>query len=270
LQIAQSLNKSEEESKIRFSLGISLLASNEHEEARSQVENSAQILESIRSSEQRSAQSKSELYSLQTKCYHSLQQILVSLGKEEEALVAAEKCRSRIITDGMKNSPQMPLSNRKLLFTCSEYLFDTIDKFKTHIIYYSIANDSLYAWYLQPQKRIVRFHVAQLDESILVLPPSLKSKKGPESGAKLLETYIGYVRDSLGVYSGDEVSMHSNNSNTGQWRSSSSENLIDEFANERQGFLRMVNRNHLLNSSNYSLSSLFSLGSISSLQGSTR
>ena len=39
----------------------------------------------------------------------------------------------------------------------------------------------------------------------------------------------------------------------------------------RSGFLRMVNRNHLFNSSNYSLSSLFSLGSASgSIGGSHR
>lgn len=48
----------------------------------------------------------------------------------------------------------------------------------------------------------------------------------------------------------------------------------DETLTERTGFLRMVNRQHLMNSSNYSLSSLFSVGSVSgsvaSLQGSTR
>lgn len=269
LQIAQSLNKCEEESKIRYCLSVSLLASNDNEEARSQVENATQILESIRLSDQRSLQSRNELYSLQTQCYQTLTHILVELGKQEDALVASEKCRARIISDGMKNSPTVPLSNRKLLFTCGDYLFDTVDKFKTHIIYYSISNDELYAWYLQPQKKIVRFHTAKLNSSILVLPPSQKTKNSNETGVKLLERYIAYVRDSLGVYCADDVSNHVNQS-TGQWRSSSSENLIDDFTNERQGFLRMVNRNHLLNSSNYSLSSLFSLGSISSLQGSTR
>lgn len=269
LQIAQSLNKSEEESKIRYCLSLSLLASSDKEEARSQVENATQILESIRLTDQRSLQSRNELYNLQTQCYQTLTQILVELSKEEDALIASEKCRARIISDGMKNSPTMPLSNRKLLFTCSDYLFDTVDKFKTHIIYYAIANDELYAWYLQPQKKIVRFNISKLIDSVLVLPPSQKPKSN-ESGAKLLERYISYVRDSLGVYCADEISNVTNNNHTGQWRSSSSENLIDDFANERQGFLRMVNRNHLLNSSNYSLSSLFSLGSISSLQGSTR
>lgn len=51
-------------------------------------------------------------------------------------------------------------------------------------------------------------------------------------------------------------------------------NPNDEMPTDRAGFLRMVNRNHLLNSSNYSLSSLFSVGSVggsvASLQSSTR
>lgn len=271
LQIAQSLNKSEEESKIRYALGLSLLSSGEKEEAKTQIEGATHVLDTIRLSDQRSSQSKLELYNLQTMCYQSLQQILVSLDKDEEALVAAEKCRSRTITDSLRNSPQMPMSNRKLLFSCGDYLFDTVDKIKTHVIYYSIANDELYAWYLQPQKKIVRFHMTHINEEVLVLPPSIKSRSGPISGSKLLENYISFVRDSLGVYSGDDAaaSVHSA-ATAGQWRSSSSDNLIDDFTNERQGFLRMVNRNHLLNSSNYSLSSLFSLGSISSLQGSTR
>lgn len=82
---------------------------------------------------------------------------------------------------------------------------------------------------------------------------------------QLLENYISMVRDDLGVNSDNSQEMN-------EWRSS--ENLLDDFGNERAGFLRMVNRNHLLNSSNYSLSSLFSLGSVggsvASLQGSTR
>lgn len=81
-----------------------------------------------------------------------------------------------------------------------------------------------------------------------------------------LERFITMVRDSLGVNA--EGAMHEKDT----WRSS--ENLLDDLTNERAGFLRMVNRNHLLNSSNYSLSSLFSLGSVggsvASLQGSTR
>lgn len=269
LQIAQSLNKLEDESKIRYALATSMIASKEEnslEEARTQVETAAQILETIRY-DQRSVDAKAALFDLQTSCYHTLQQVLVAMGKEEEALVAAERCRARVMADNLRNSPSVnSINGRKLLYTCSEHIFDTVNKYKTHVIYYSIANDELFAWYLQPQKRIVRFHTIKIDESVLNIPVTHKSSVPSDSAGSLLEQYINYLRDSLGV-SGDESIGASGNST---WRSASSENLIDDFANERQGFLRMVNRNHLLNSSNYSLSSLFSLGSISSLQGSTR
>lgn len=265
LQIAQSLNKLEDESKIRFALATAMIASKEEnslEGARTQVETAAQILETIRY-DQRSMEAKAALFDLQTSCYHTLQQVLVAMGKEEEALVAAERCRARVMADNLRNSPSVnSINGRKLLYTCSEHIFDTVNKYKTHVIYYSIANDELFVWYLQPQKRIVRFHTVKIDESVLNIPATHKANVATGS---LLEQYINYLRDSLGVSGEDTVGVSSNNT----WRSASSENLIDDFANG-QGFLRMVNRNHLLNSSNYSLSSLFSLGSISSLQGSTR
>ncbi|XP_037918666.1 tetratricopeptide repeat protein 28 [Hermetia illucens] len=260
LAIAQSLNKSEEEAKIRHQLGLALRASGDNENARTQMETSAQILESVRF-DQRSPEARTALFDLQTACYHSLQQILVTMGRNEEALVAAERCKAR-------TSPDTNSISRKTMVTCSETIFDTVNKAKTNVIYFSLAGDELYAWFLQPQKRIVRFHTVKISEMNIKITQE-KSKRPIKDNASLLEQYINMVRDSLGVNS-DSVLHEGDGSG---WRSSS-ENLLDDFSNERAGFLRMVNRNHLLNSSNYSLSSLFSLGSVggsvASLQGSTR
>lgn len=272
LQISQSLNKLEDEAKIRYCLGSSLLSSGDKETAKTQIDTAAQILETVRF-EQRSMESRTNLFDLQTSCYHTLQQIYVSLGKEEEALISAERCRARKTTDYVRNCPTLNnIGSRKALFNCGEYIFETVDKCKTDVIYYSIAGDELYSWYLQPQKRIVRFHMTKIDENVFALPTgqefSSDSKNEDISKTQsLLEQYINFVRNSLGVNSADDIQSMGSTA----FRSSSSENLIDDFSNEKSsGFLRMVNRNHLLNSSNYSLSSLFSLGSIGSLQGSTR
>lgn len=77
------------------------------------------------------------------------------------------------------------------------------------------------------------------------------------SGSGLLEKLITSVRDTLGV----ELSCYR----------SGEDQYSEDTLSERTGFLRMVNRQHLMNSSNYSLSSLFSLGSVggsvASLQG---
>lgn len=221
------------------------------------METAAQILESVRF-EQRSPDAQQHLFDLQTKCYHLLQKILVAMGKNEEALVAAERCKSRATLDTS--------SSRKTLVTCSESIFEIVNRSKTNVIYFSLAEDQLYSWFIQPQKRIVRFNAIEVNEKNFPLANQPEDGAKSMSKAELLSSHIEIVRDDLGVNS-DSV-----NPEISEWRSS--DNLIDDFASERAGFLRMVNRNHLLNSSNYSLSSLFSLGSVggsvASLQGSTR
>lgn len=75
------------------------------------------------------------------------------------------------------------------------------------------------------------------------------------STGSLLEHYIQSVRDSLGV----ELHAEKGEENPGEMWSQHLEEIGDRMNPEadRSGFLRMVNRNHLFNSSNYSLSSLF-------------
>lgn len=264
LTIAQSLNKSELEANIRHRLGLILRDSADNENARLQLEEAASILESVRF-DQRSTETRTSLFNLQTACYHVLQQILVEMNLAEEALVAAERCRARPSPD----TSHQPVK-KSTTITCSETIFDIVNRTKTNIIYFSLAGDELYAWFLQPQKRVVRFHTTKINEQ------SLQIQNGNNSGMikqddtiSLLERYINMVRDSLGVNSGNALQ----DGDGSGWKSSS-ENLLDDFTQERAGFLRMVNRNHLMNSSNYSLSSLFSLGSVggsvASLQGSTR
>lgn len=229
-----------------------------------QLETAAEVLEYVRY-EQRSPEAKSGLFDLQTTCYRTLQKTLVAMNRNEEALVAAERCKSRNRCPITSTSPRKPLP-------CSENIFDIVNRSKTNILYFSLADDELYTWFLQPQKRIVRFNVAKINETTLEFPgKTTDDSKNPsvkDDNISLLEQYVNMVRDSLGVNS-ESVLQDGDGSG---WRSS--DNLLDDFANERQGFMRMVSRNHLLNSSNYSLSSLFSLGSVggsvASLQGSTR
>lgn len=76
------------------------------------------------------------------------------------------------------------------------------------------------------------------------------------SAGSLLEHYIQSVRDSLGVEFHTEKGGEEG---PGEMWPQHLEQLGDRINSEadRTGFLRMVNRNHLFNSSNYSLSSLF-------------
>lgn len=105
---------------------------------------------------------------------------------------------------------------------------------------------------------IVKFHSSSLLESGEDL---VKNSDPIPTGSGSLEKLVSSVRDSLGVEMSPCTTIAEDQYN-------------DDTLSERTGFLRMVNRQHLMNSSNYSLSSLFSLGSVggsvASLQGSTR
>lgn len=103
---------------------------------------------------------------------------------------------------------------------------------------------------------VVKFHCVPLTESS---DNSVCDNIDPvPSGTGLLEKLVNSVRDSLGLEASSCPTI--------------AEDHADDTLSERTGFLRMVNRQHLMNSSNYSLSSLFSLGSVggsvASLQGS--
>lgn len=78
------------------------------------------------------------------------------------------------------------------------------------------------------------------------------------SGTGLLEKLVSSVRDSLGLELSPCTPI-------------AEEQYTEDTLSDRTSFLRMVNRQHVMNSSNYSLSSVFSLGSvggsIASLQG---
>lgn len=266
--------------------GLALRSSGDAEGARIQLETAAQLLESVRQ-EQRSPETRLALYELQTSCYHLLQQLLVALQRSEDALVAAERCKAR-------NGADATVGDAKATATTAnstadiDAILEAVNRGRMPVLYYSLAGEQLYAWLLQPQTGIVRFHAARIDPQTLQLPLSLNEcheeedddEQQPEqqkqqrdddpepAGQLLLERYVNMVRDNLGVNS--QNLLHEGDGSG--WRASS-EQLLEDLPGAGAGgggFLRMVSRNQLLNSSNYSLSSLFSLGSVASLQGSTR
>lgn len=105
---------------------------------------------------------------------------------------------------------------------------------------------------------IVKFHSVPLVETNEA--ESCDNTDPLPSGTGLLEKLVSSVRDSLGLELSPCTPI-------------AEDQYSEDTLSERTGFLRMVNRQHLMNSSNYSLSSVFSLGSVggsvASLQGKT-
>lgn len=226
--------------------------------AQKQLEAATQLLECIRRETRNSPDYKLSLFELQTSSYQVLQRVLVALNRQEEALVMAERGRNRAFVDlllerqGIVASGDSTRKHDNNSPTSFEQIKEIVNRQRASVLYYSVAAGFLYAWLIVPTKGIVKFHSASLinDEE------NANTCDDPiPNGSGLLERLVTAVRDSLGV----ELSPNPT--------------TIDE-ETPSGGFLRMINRHNLMNSSNYSLSSLFSLGSVggsvASLQGSTR
>ena len=118
---------------------------------------------------------------------------------------------------------------------------------------------------------IVAFHEVPINETDLG-GDSVKNTENTTGSTSVLDQNIEGIRDALGL----ELQSAGLR---GEGDSSELEDLWSQHLGElgdklnqegdRSGFLRMVNRSHAFNSSNYSLSSLFSLGSVSINSGST-
>ncbi|XP_049768006.1 tetratricopeptide repeat protein 28 [Schistocerca cancellata] len=261
LQIAEHLGRREEEARIRHRLGLALWGHGDLEGSQSQLERAAALLETIRREARGSPDYKLSLYDLQTASYQALQRVLVGLGRQEEALLVAERGRTRA---GSAPAPRLDDNTPNSV----EQLLEIVNRQKASVLYYSLAAGYLYSWLIVPTKGVVRFHEVAVSEVEAEREQEANGEELLATSGSLLEHYIQSVRDSLGVelhtMSRGRGIMGDMDADASDIWSQHLEELGDRLNQDadRTGFLRMVNRNHLFNSSNYSLSSLFSLGSV--------
>ncbi|CAB3246278.1 unnamed protein product [Arctia plantaginis] len=281
LAATEGLADADEEARVRHRLGFALWASGELEEAKEQLQAALTLLETGHDKHR-----DKKIAALYTSTQHALQRVLVELGRHPEALVVAERGRCRSL-DTVSEKPPGALNQANLELHATqrsseettkerpepwspstvEQVLEVVNKQKAPVLYYSLAAGRLYAWLLQPHKGILRFHQVSLleeaEDSDNSLPDISPDDLQPSNGG------LGKLERCISEWSA--------------WLKTNAERRdIDDHwdPDERPntGLARMVTRNHLLNSSNYSLSSLFSVGSVggsvagsvASLQGSTR
>ncbi|KAL3271555.1 hypothetical protein HHI36_022031 [Cryptolaemus montrouzieri] len=264
LCIAEALGRRDEEAKIRNRLGLALWANDDLEGAQKQLEATTHLLENIRRESRITKDYKLSLFELQSSSYQVLERVLIELNRQDEALVVAERGRNKAFVDlllerqGLESRSKLKSGRIDEYVNSVEQIQEIVNRQKASVLYYSLAAGYLYAWLIMPNKGIVKFHSSSLLESNEDL---VKNSDPVPTGSGTLEKLVSSVRDSLGVEMSPCTTIAEDQYN-------------DDTLSERTGFLRMVNRHHLMNSSNYSLSSLFSLGSVggsvASLQGSTR
>ena len=208
------------------------------------------------------------LYDLQTACYHSLQRILVLLGQQSHALVVAERSRTRPFIDLLRDR-QTNKSRASQKFDdntpkCVADIEKIVNRQKAVVLYYSLAGGYLYSWLIVPNEGIIKFHQTCLAPQ----EADTEHSESPEDRKDgfLLESYIQNVRESLGINpeTTDTEEGHDEDGGGGGVWSNHLEELGDKLNQDgdRTGFLRLVNRSSRLNASSYSLSSLFSVGSV--------
>ncbi|CAH4027695.1 tetratricopeptide repeat protein 28 isoform X1 [Pieris brassicae] len=276
LAATEGLADADEEARVRHRLGFALWASGELEEAKEQLHAALTVLES---GNERHRDQK--VFALYTSTQHALQRVLVELGRHPEALVVAERGRCRSL-DALEKHSTTHQSNTEIHHSqrnasedsakehpepwnpsSVDHILEVVNKQKAPILYYSLAAGRLYSWLLQPHKGILRFHQVSLVEQAEDGDNSLPDISPDDLQAN---TNSGKLERCIGEWSA--------------WLKTAADRRDEEWPDDRPntGLARIVNRNHLLNSSNYSLSSLFSVGSVggsvagsvASLQGSTR
>ncbi len=268
----------EEEARLRHRLGMALWQAREPERARGQLELAASALEAVRREAPRGAiaEKRLALFDMQTECYQALQRLLVALRREEDALVVAEKARNRALVDLLRERQHAAAdgkSNGKAAGRLSDRapssvteIVNLVNRQKSSVLYYSLAAGYLYSWLIIPTKGVVKFHKVKVNGE----DEDGSSEEECSFGSSLLSERIRSVHESLGVTNAmenkneDAAATNAEGGNDEDMWSSHLDALGDKLNQEgdRSGFLRMVNRSSRLNASSYSLSSLFSVGSV--------
>ena len=87
-------------------------------------------------------------------CYIIWQRVLVSVGRHEEALVVAERGRTRAFVDLLLEKQTLG-SERHLVDQTPvtiEQILDTVSKQTAAVLYYSVAAGFLYSWLITPDQ----------------------------------------------------------------------------------------------------------------------
>ncbi|XP_043222713.1 tetratricopeptide repeat protein 28-like isoform X3 [Amphibalanus amphitrite] len=271
LQIAEQLSRREEEARLRHRLGLALWGHGDLSGAQTQLERAAFLLEGVRREARGTSQHRLGLYDLQTAAFQALQRVLVSLGCHDEALVVAERSRTRAFADLLLERSNSGFSSSRFTRvddntpTSVEQIVEAVGRQKATVLYYSLAAGFLYSWLIVPGRGIVKFHQINVSETEAQRDDGGTSADSSGTSGTLLESYIRSVREALGVELQTAGMARSEDTDAGDMWQQHLEELGDRLNQEgdKTGFLRMVNRNHVCNSSNYSLSSMFSAFSCS-------
>ena len=94
-----------------------------------------------------------------------MQRVLVTLNRENEALVVAEKARTRAFLDMESGRGHYYGGGQANIEIKSEGdIVSLVNRQKASVLYYSMAAGYLYSWLIVPTKGVVKFHEVCIEE----------------------------------------------------------------------------------------------------------
>ncbi|XP_050523379.1 tetratricopeptide repeat protein 28-like isoform X2 [Daktulosphaira vitifoliae] len=237
LQSLDMSSKPDKEGHIRFKLGMTLLADGQTDAARGHLEQAFDLLDNALN--MGTYENHQSIVGLRHECYQALLMVLIQLNRYEEGLLISEKYKIR---DKFLLHGKIKPTSESMKINSIDNLFDIVNKQKASVLYFSLASDCLYTWLLVPNKGVAKFNETLIHTNV--------------KNENLLTQYLKELKNTINVLQPIKIDTESN-------ESPNLDELEDRFIKENENsYLRMVNRNHLYNTSNYSLSSLFSVGSV--------
>ena len=95
---------------------------------------------------------------------YSFQRVLVTLGRHEEALVVAERGRTRAFVDFLLERQKLGNDSWYMSIDSApvtmESILETVAKQQASVLYYSLTGEHLYTWLITPDKGTPSLHVA--------------------------------------------------------------------------------------------------------------
>ena len=91
-----------------------------------------------------------------------MQRVLVTLNRENEALVVAEKARTRAFLDMESGKHYYGQANIEI--KSEGDIVSLVNRQKASVLYYSMAAGYLYSWLIVPTKGVVKFHEVCIEE----------------------------------------------------------------------------------------------------------
>ena len=115
-----------------------------------------------------------ELYNQLLECFDSMQNVLAKLGKYRKCLIYAEHSRLNTLAFNGNQSKKQLKSSKELTQGSLDEILNIVHQQNATILYYTVLNDALLLWILQPGVGIARFYAGKNNTEGQTMPQQIE------------------------------------------------------------------------------------------------